>query len=338
MALQENRTRTRALVQAQSIVSGRHRRRGKLPRQGSWKLIAKEYGEQIARMVSRDVIRDAFRELLDELPELIASARRERSDAIYDVCSHITWIEDPAERVRTWIAVRANKLASVRIDANEGKRARELIAKAKEKLRAGVSTRLIEDLAEKFAERTSTFQRLQLGRQVKAALGVDVMYGDKGLRTRFSNFASENVALIRNISDEVAIRVEKITTRALTSATPHGDLAETLNDEFGFGEKRAKLIARDQVGKLYGQINASRQQQLGVSRFRWRTVGDERVRGDPGGKYPDADSSHYDWDGEIFSYDDPPKDEDGNPVLPGEPVLCRCWAEPVLEDILDDEE
>lgn len=309
-----------------------------MPRQASWLLIAREYGAAIAQLASRKVIREAFRELLAELPELLASAERERSDAAPNACSHVARIVDPRERVQAWLGIRVNRANAERVDANEGKRARELIAKAKEKLSGSMSTRAIEDMAQKFAERTSTFQRIQLNRQVKSVLGIDVFYGDKGLRNRFANFTSENVALIQGISDEVSIRVEKIVTRALTSATKHTDLASTLEDEFGFGEKRAKLIARDQVGKLYGQINASRQQQLGVSRFKWRTTGDERVRGDPSGKYPDADSSHYEWDGQTFSYDDPPKDENGNPVMPGEPILCRCWAEPILDDILNDEE
>ncbi len=88
--------------------------------------------------------------------------------------------------------------------------------------------------------------------------------------------------------------------------------------QFGFGERRSKLIARDQVGKLYGQLNASRQKDIGVEKFTWRTVGDERVR-----------DEHEALDGEVFSYDDPP--EEG---LPGEEVLCRCSAEPLFSDLL----
>lgn len=330
MSIADNAARTRAMVRAQSIVTGKTRRRGKLPRQAEPKMIAKEYGQALARIVSREMFRDAFAALLAELPELLASARRERGDrneperdAIEACCL------DDADRLLHWRA---------RLDADEGKRARALIAQAKEKMRTSVSTRLIEDVAGKFAERTSTFQRVQLNRQVKSAFGVDVFYGDRSLRNRMTNFATENVSLIKDITENVAGKVEKAVTRAITGATPHGDLARTLEEDFGYGEKRAKLIARDQVGKLYGQINASRQKDLGVRRFRWKTTGDERVRGDPSGKYPDADSSHYDWDGEIFSYDDPPQDEDGNPVLPGEPILCRCWAEPILEDVLNDDE
>ena len=39
---------------------------------------------------------------------------------------------------------------------------------------------------------------------------------------------------------------------------------------------------------------------------------------------------HQELEGETFSYDDPPSEG-----LPGQPVLCRCFAEPVLDEILE---
>jgi uncharacterized protein with gpF-like domain len=51
----------------------------------------------------------------------------------------------------------------------------------------------------------------------------------------------------------------------------------------------------------------------------WRTVGDERVR--PSTRIATAKRTRY---------DDPPDGE-----LPGEPIQCRCSAEPVFDDILD---
>ncbi len=303
--MNEAARRTVAIAKSQRMISRGKRRRGKrIPRALPPTLIAKEYGAALAALVSRTVLREAFATMLRELPDLLARARAERGDG--------------------------------RTDAGEGPYLRRLVAEAKARLRtSAVSTAEIEALAQKFAERTSTHQRIQLNKQTKAAIGVDVFTSDKGLPAKIAGFITENVSLIHDITDTIANRVEKHVTRALTSATLHGDLAKTLDEEFGYGEKRAKLIARDQIGKIYGQITASRHRQLGVSRFVWNTVGDERVRGDPGGKYPDADSSHYDWDGKIFAYDDPPRDEDGVPVLPGEPILCRCFATPVLDDILD---
>lgn len=335
MADQFARERTRSIIQAAQLSpTYRKPRPGKkVPRPGSTGPLVREYGKAIASLVSRAVIREAFAELMAALPGLIESARRERGDVAIvagAVAMSIANITDPVQRVHAWLTHRN---PGARIDADEGKRARALVAIAKARMHSSVGTTKIEALAEEFGKRTATFQRIQLSRQTKATLGADVFYGDRGLRNRLTNFASENVSLIKGITDDVATRVEKSVTRALTSATPHPRLAKQLEEEFGYGERRAKLIARDQIGKLYGQIDASRQKELGVSRFIWRASDDERTR-----------EHHAEWEkesdpaqgGTPFSYDDPPIDPDtGDPTLPGEAILCRCTAEPVLDDLLE---
>jgi SPP1 gp7 family putative phage head morphogenesis protein len=201
---------------------------------------------------------------------------------------------------------------------SEGQRARRLIAEAEERMRAAIRPHDLEALATKFADRTESWQAGELRKQAQAALGVDVYLADKRIPALVDHFVAENVTLIRSIPDEVAIGVGKLVTQAFSAGTSHPELARHIEERFQIGERRARLIARDQIGKLCGQVNASRQRELGVTSFTWRTVGDERVR-----------PEHEDRDGETFRYDDPP--DDG---LPGEPVCCRCSAEPVFDDIL----
>ncbi len=82
----------------------------------------------------------------------------------------------------------------------------------------------------------------------------------------------------------------------------------------------ARTIARDQIAKLNASATLARHQELGVKSFIWRTAGDDRVR-----------PEHEELEGESFTYDDPPSEG-----LPGEPVLCRCSAEPDFDSLLDD--
>lgn len=260
-----------------------------------------------ARRLTLDIraARAAFGPLMSELPGLLAHAREER---------------------------RAD-----RFDAGEGRRVRELVNAARSHLVSTMSQRHIEELAEEFARKTSTFQRVQLNRQTRAALGVDAFARDRFLPVLVEGFVDENVALIKGITPQLADAVEAAVTRALQKGTLHGDLAEELEDRFGYAEDRAKLIARDQIGKLYGQVNAARQQEMGVAKFIWRTVGDSRVRGMPGGKYERAEPSHAALEGETFEYaNPPPADVDGGPALPGVPINCRCYPEPVFDDLLAD--
>jgi SPP1 gp7 family putative phage head morphogenesis protein len=161
----------------------------------------------------------------------------------------------------------------------------------------------------------------QLSRQIRAALGADVLVGDVGLRPIVQGFAAENAALIRDIPDKIIGEVERATTRAISGGKLHRDLAKEIEQRFAFGRDRARLIARDQVGKLYGQINTTRQKNVGVTHFFWRTSNDERVR-----------DEHTAIDGQRFAYADGGAPGEG---LPGEAVNCRCYADPDFSGILD---
>lgn len=287
--MSERAKRTAAAVRAARMIGLAKRPRMRLPRQMLPRGIAREYARELLRVVART--REAFAPLLAELPALLESAARERNDA-------------------------------ARIDAGEGRRIRELVERAKRSLDQSVSPADVERLAEKFAARTATWQRVQLNRQTQAALGADVFLRDEKLAAMVEGFVAENVALIKNIPDKIAAEVETAATRAVQNGRLHPELAKELEQRFGYGTDRAKLIARDQVGKLYGQINAARQKELGAERFIWRTLSDDRVR-----------DEHEALDGQSFSYA-----EGGHPTegLPGEPILCRCYAEPDFSAILGD--
>lgn len=264
------------------------RRRRKIPKQAYPKAIEKDYADQIANISGR-LVRHLMKPLIQELPHLLASAARSRED-------------------------------SVRLDAGEGKRVRDLAERARDQMKT-VGVDRVEALAKKFAQQTSSHQRIQLNKQVKAALGVNAFLQDKGLKNKIDHFVAENVSLITSIQQRAPNEIEKIVTRAITSAKPYEEVAQEIVDRFDVEENHAKLIARDQIGKLYGQINASRQKEIGVTRFIWRTVGDERVRDEHSDREDESEDDPY-------SYDDPPDGE-----LPGEPIQCRCHAEPVFDSI-----
>ncbi len=206
-----------------------------------------------------------------------------------------------------------------RHDADEPNRVRSLLDRVETAIKGAFDPKNIEEIAKRFANTTSSYQRVQLSRQVKAALGIELPFGDKALGARIDGFAAENAALIKGLSRDTVGAIEKASLRAVQDGKMWGDLKSELEDRFGMSERRAKLIARDQIGKLYGQINADRQQGLGITSFVWRTVHDQRVR-----------DEHEELDGKTFTYDDPP--DEG---LPGEPIQCRCSAEPVFDAILD---
>lgn len=261
-----------------------------LPRVSPPKPIEREYGKALRKAVAR--WRGAFAQLFAELPSIMASARAG--------------------------SVRGD---AVRLDAGESKRVRDIVEKARAKMMESVDVAGLEALAAKFAQQTSTYQRIQLNKQTKAAFGVDLYNNDSHkMASTVEAFVDSNVGLIQNLGDKTANDIQAITLAAVQDGKLHGDLADDLHARFDIGERKAALIARDQVGKLYGQVNAIRQKDVGVSQFIWRTASDERVR-----------PEHEARDGETYSYDDPPDGE-----LPGEPILCRCYAEPDFTSILNE--
>lgn len=94
-------------------------------------------------------------------------------------------------------------------------------------------------------------------------------------------------------------------------------LAHQLQEQFGFSDSRAALIARDQTLKLNGQLNRYKQQSLGIEEYIWMTSRDERVR-----------KSHQKLQGTRQRWDTPPP-ETGHP---GEDYQCRCNAKPVIPE------
>jgi SPP1 gp7 family putative phage head morphogenesis protein len=207
-------------------------------------------------------------------------------------------------------------LPTVRRDAGEGDRVRQRVNEAL----ANTNIPELDDAARRFAGRTSTHQKQQFGKQVHAALGVDLLLSDTGIGALIEGFVGANVSLIRGLTQEVAMGIEKSVMRAFQDGTLHRNLAIELNHRFALGEDRAKLIARDQVGKLYSQVNRARQEDLGLTSFIWQTVRDNRVR-------PEHKARH----GKTYEYKHPPGGE-----LPGEPINCRCYPEPDFSDLLGD--
>lgn len=260
----------------------------RIPRQIQPDAIRTQYAIRLIRIV--DDLRESIAPLLHVLPRIA-----------------------PVERTDEW-----------RADADDKARVRALMAQARADMDRALRQANIDELARKFAVQTTTFQRRQLASQVRAALGVDVFATDRFLPSMVEEFSRRNVGLITKASRETLDQIDIIMRQGLENATPHPRLAELIAERTNVGESRAKTIARDQIGKLYGQVNAARQQALGLRRFNWRNAGDPRVR-----------PEHVELTkGGPYSYDDPPI-EDGAPVLPGEPVNCRCYAEPVFDDLLN---
>jgi SPP1 gp7 family putative phage head morphogenesis protein len=200
--------------------------------------------------------------------------------------------------------------------------------KAMEQLRLQVerdfSEQEIRRIAQQRGMRVAAVQKALLERNIRRVVGIDPLIADTGLRRTMELFIAENVELIKNMRQEQLNRIESRVFAGFRS----GERAETIAKAIqrnvdplrSTSANRARLIARDQVASLAGKLNETRQTELGIQRYRWETVGDERVR-----------TEHEELDGQEFSWDDPPvSGVNGERQHPGQPINCRCVSIPVI--------
>ena len=256
-------------------------RRGRLPRQLFPKHLERDYLAKLLDLLRLTHARVLAR-LVPQLPALVREQSAIRGDA-------------PAGEVD-------DTLAAVRLE-----------------LGGTFSSSNLERIVQPLGVGISRAQKDQLGRQVRAALGVEVPINDPNLSKQLESFTQENVALIKTIPRQYLEQVQSTVLAGITGGDRWEEIAADLEDRFNVAESRAALIARDQVGKFYGALQRARQENLGVTSYIWRTAGDERVR-----------EEHALREGERFQWDSPP--EDGHP---GEPINCRCTADPDLEAVLE---
>jgi len=145
-------------------------------------------------------------------------------------------------------------------------------------------------------------------------LAVQPLQGSAYLQAARDRFVRENTALIKDIPEEMRQRIDDKVRAGVESGKRWETLAKDIEQEQGIGQRRARLIARDQVNKYNGALTQARQQKLGINHYRWQGVMDARER-----------PEHIALQGRVFSWESPPP-----PGHPGQPIQCRCVAIPVV--------
>jgi len=184
-------------------------------------------------------------------------------------------------------------------------------------------------------QKTSKWNSGQWQKSIKSVMGINAAQYEPWLQDQLLSFGKENVGLIKSIKDKSLSTIESNAQRAIRSGLRHEAIAQQIEDEFNTTKARARLIARDQVSKLNGQLTQLRQNDIGIKEYIWRTSGDERVR-----------ASHAIMDGKRCRWDDPTVYFDGKAWVPrpssavqehpGQDYQCRCWAEPVFDKLYED--
>ena len=127
-------------------------------------------------------------------------------------------------------------------------------------------------------------------------------------------WVNQNIELIHSIDrrtlESIRYALSENIIRVVDRKMLVEELTESIMHMAEVNEKRAALIACDQVGKLNSQLAQLEQMSQGVNSYIWVTMKDNRVR-----------PAHREREGKRFYWDNPPSG--GHP---GWAIRCRCTS------------
>lgn len=176
------------------------------------------------------------------------------------------------------------------------------------------------DITVTYTTQTVEYAINQVKDQVKKInnIAVKSSYDTKEIK----DFLSEQVKLIKAEPGKYIRTFDKQTRKIIKEGVEEGlsskTIAKALKETTRIEMNRANLIARDQIGSLFGKATRTQFKGIGLKKFEWVTVGDNRVR-----------ETHRDRAGQIYEWDNPPEGE-----IPGQPIACRCVASVVVDEVL----
>ena len=200
-----------------------------------------------------------------------------------------------------------------------------MAARVRRKLLKQFDDKRIENLAKKYTSKVDNRNKSEFYRRAEEKIGIsrEELEATEGLTSQINAYQLETMQWIKKMRDDT---LQQWTSNTLRQMAEGKGLPEILSEFDGMVEQRkghAKMIARTQISTFNSLTSKARAQNLGIKRAKWVTSRDERVRGNPGGKYPNARPSHYALDGVEF---DLSKGAyiNGQYLLPGTSPNCRC--------------
>jgi len=168
---------------------------------------------------------------------------------------------------------------------------------------------------------------IQYGRMIGRELKKELQNAPTG--SLLKQLMAEQVHLIKSLPLDAARRVHEIAAEGITEGTRSNEIARKILETGKVTKSRAELIARTEVARTAATLTKARALHVGATHYYWRTSGDSDVR--PG---------HKVMNGKICEFNNPPIINEGTEQDPhwmkhgpGEIWNCRCYAEPILDDL-----
>ncbi|NDA60670.1 MAG: hypothetical protein EBX50_01385 [Chitinophagia bacterium] len=141
-------------------------------------------------------------------------------------------------------------------------------------------------------------------------------------------------AILKASIDEILLYYDGLTSgivdkyrNLLNNAVKNGidnqSIKKAVMETVGYSEQKASRASENIGRSMASSLTNQRMKNAGITKFKWMHSS--------AGKVPRP--LHVDYDGQVFSFDDPPiiDDKTGQVGLPGQLINCRCRAIPVIE-------
>lgn len=202
----------------------------------------------------------------------------------------------------------------------------KLADKTRRKLLRQYDDKRLEKLAKRYTGKVNRRNQNEFYRRVENRIGISSkeLEATEGLTFQINAFQMETYQWLRKMRDDT---MQQWTSNTLRDMAEGKTLPKILEQFEGMVEKRknhAEMVARTQISTFNSLVTKTRARNLGIQKAVWVTAFDERVRGNPAGKYPNARPSHWWAEGREFDLSEGLEFPSGQTLLPGTSPNCRC--------------
>lgn len=187
----------------------------------------------------------------------------------------------------------------------------------------------------KTADEAMEFGNKEFSRILEKGIHVNLPTSAEWWEDMKNSWAKDNYTLITSNAKNYISKINTLTEQAIVNGMSPGKLKEEILKAEGLSEKHCKLLARDQMGKLNGQITQAQMEEVGLDLYVWSTSYDDRVRD----SHALMEGLLCRWDdASVCSYDDGKtwvaRPADAVHLHPGQDIQCRCVALPYYPELV----
>ena len=180
----------------------------------------------------------------------------------------------------------------------------------------------------KTANETMKFSEKEFQRIIEKGIHVNLPTSASWWDDMKQSWAEDNYTLITSNAKNYISKINTLTEQAIVNGMSPGKLKEEiLKATESLSDKHCKLLARDQMGKLNGQITEAQMTEVGLDMYVWSTSYDDRVRD----SHAVMEGLLCRWDdASVCSYDNGKtwvsRPSGAIDLHPGQDIQCRCVA------------